>query len=100
MSDFYGSWSIVQDTPMGKLEMILTIWDNAGVPAATMTSKKIDGDLKDVKIEGDVFTAAQKLRKPVPVTVEITIKLTSPTTIEGTVKSSFFNQKLTGDKVT
>lgn len=90
MSDFYGTWNVLQNSPMGKAEMTLKVSDEGGTPSVSIESRMVEGDVVDVKIDGDVLTAVQKLRKPMPGDVDLTLKLTSPTTFEGAVKSKFF----------
>lgn len=90
MSDFYGTWTVSQNSPMGKVDMTMKIWDEAGSPAVSVESKIVDGDVVDVKIDGEVLTAVQKLRKPMPGEVDLTLTLTSPTTFDGMAKSKFF----------
>lgn len=100
MSDFYGTWTVLQNTPMGKMEMQVTIADDNGSPAVAATSKMVRGDVVDASIEGDTLTAVQKLTKPIPAEVNLTFTLTSPTTFEGTAKSKMFPPfTLNGSKV-
>ncbi|MFJ3673533.1 hypothetical protein ACIPSE_44510 [Streptomyces sp. NPDC090106] len=101
MSDFFGTWILPSSSPKGKIDVESVIAEQDGEVTVTMNSSIMVGTVSDVVIDGDTLTGVLKMTKPLTITSQLTYELTSPTTLNATVKSRLMPaQRMVGTKQT
>lgn len=75
MSDIDGNWQVVIDSPMGKQSLFVDLKADGDKVTGTATAngQVIDPDILDGEIAGDVVSWKVKVKKPVPLTMKLTL---------------------------
>ena len=75
MSDIDGNWDVVIDSPMGKQSLYVDIKEDAGkiVGTARANGQVINPEILDGELEGNVASWKVKVKKPVPLTMKLTL---------------------------
>jgi hypothetical protein len=75
MNSIDGSWQVVIDSPMGKQPLFVDLKADSDklVGTARANGQTIDPDIFDGQITGDVVSWKVKVRKPVPLTMTLTL---------------------------
>jgi hypothetical protein len=100
MTTFAGSWNVVIDTPIGKMDAIFDITDEGGAIGGTARSGDEVVEIRDAVADGDRLTWLQDVTKPMKLTLKFDVTVDGDS-MTGTSKAAIFPaSKLSGTRAT
>lgn len=86
MNIFTGTWNVVLDTPIGKMDVVLVITENDGVIQGTASTDKETVEFIDATANGNELTWTQAVTTPMRLTLKFDVTVDGDS-ITGTAKA-------------
>jgi hypothetical protein len=98
MTTFAGTWNVVIDTPIGKMDATFNISEDGGVIGGTASSGDEVVDIRNAVAEGNRLTWQQDVAKPMKLTLKFDVTVDGDS-MTGTSKAAIFPAaKLSGSR--